>query len=262
MNKLHTFAICAYKESPYLEKCIESLLNQNVKSQVILCTSTPNKYIKDIVNKHNIPYYINNKQLGIGGDWNFAYSKATTQLVTIAHQDDIYFPKYAELIIEEAKKSKRPIILYTAYKELRNEQMVKNNRLLIIKNILNSPLKFKILQSKKYVRKFILAFGNSICCPAVTLNKMIIGKNPFDIKLKNSLDWEAWLRFAKHKGEYIYINEHLMAHRISEISETTNTIASGVRAKEDYEIFRKIWPAFIAKIIMKFYSRSMDSNKI
>lgn len=41
MRHKHVFAICAYKDSPYLESCIRSLAGQRVKSPVILCTSTP-----------------------------------------------------------------------------------------------------------------------------------------------------------------------------------------------------------------------------
>lgn len=46
VNTNHTFAICAYKESPYLEECIiHHLWNQTVKSEIFIATSTPNKYI-------------------------------------------------------------------------------------------------------------------------------------------------------------------------------------------------------------------------
>ena len=53
--KNHTFVICAYKESKYLEECIESLEKQIVKSNIIMCTSTPNDYIKNMAQKYNIP---------------------------------------------------------------------------------------------------------------------------------------------------------------------------------------------------------------
>ena len=43
----HTFAICAYKESPYLEECIKSLKNQTIKSNILIATSTPNDYIRN-----------------------------------------------------------------------------------------------------------------------------------------------------------------------------------------------------------------------
>ena len=52
----HTFAICAYKESPYLEECIKSLKNQTIKSNILIATSTPNDYIKGIADKYAIPY--------------------------------------------------------------------------------------------------------------------------------------------------------------------------------------------------------------
>ena len=48
----HTFAICAYKESPYLEECIESLINQTVKSNILIATATPSQYIDDIAAKY------------------------------------------------------------------------------------------------------------------------------------------------------------------------------------------------------------------
>ena len=47
--KDHTFVICAYKESKYLEELIKSLKAQTVKSNVIMSTSTPNEYIKKML---------------------------------------------------------------------------------------------------------------------------------------------------------------------------------------------------------------------
>ena len=41
----HTFIICAYKESPFLAECIESILGQTVRGHVMMTTSTPNEYI-------------------------------------------------------------------------------------------------------------------------------------------------------------------------------------------------------------------------
>ncbi len=37
----HTFVICAYRESPYLEECIQSLRGQTVASEILMVTSTP-----------------------------------------------------------------------------------------------------------------------------------------------------------------------------------------------------------------------------
>ena len=105
-NNKHTFAVCAYKESPYLEECVQSVQNQTVQSKVIITTSTPNEYIKQISEKYNVPLYINEGEKGITQDWNFAYKMAETELVTIAHQDDVYLPNYVEEILHLKEKTK------------------------------------------------------------------------------------------------------------------------------------------------------------
>ena len=96
----HTFAVCAYGESPYLEECILSLKEQTLSTNILLATSTPNKLIQSLCEKYNIPMHINPGPGGIAGDWNFAVSVCTTPLVTMAHQDDLYKPSYAEHMLD------------------------------------------------------------------------------------------------------------------------------------------------------------------
>ena len=106
----HTFVICAYKESPYLENCIQSLKNQTVASDIIMATSTPNSYISDMADKYKIPVYVKEGAPDIADDWNFGYSKVQTPYLTIAHQDDIYLPDYTKHVLEEFRCSLRPLI--------------------------------------------------------------------------------------------------------------------------------------------------------
>ena len=73
--KNHTFVICAYKESPFLEECILSLKNQSIESYIIMITSTPSLYISQLAEKYEIPLYINKGEKGIVQDWNFGYAK-------------------------------------------------------------------------------------------------------------------------------------------------------------------------------------------
>ena len=106
----HTFVICAYKESPYLEDCIRSVLHQNVRGKICLTTSTPNQYIAALAQKYQIPVFANPVSEGIAADWNFAVASAKTRLVTLAHQDDLYEPSYTEKIIQVANICQDPII--------------------------------------------------------------------------------------------------------------------------------------------------------
>ena len=50
----HTFVICAYGRSPYLEACIRSLKAQTAETEIICATSTPSEYLEELLGKHGI----------------------------------------------------------------------------------------------------------------------------------------------------------------------------------------------------------------
>ena len=64
MKEKHTFVICAYGESPYLEECICSLLNQKRKSPVLIATSTPNEHIERLAEKYHLQVKVNQGKRG------------------------------------------------------------------------------------------------------------------------------------------------------------------------------------------------------
>lgn len=257
----HTFAICAYKESPYLEDCILSLLSQTIKPNIIMETSTPNDFIKKIANKYNITLIVNPNG-GIAKDWNFAYDNCDTKLVTIAHQDDLYEANYLESILEYASTARDPIIFFTDYYEIRNGERVKSNLNLNIKRIMNYPFTKISNRNKIKLRQRILSFGDSISCPTVTLVKAKCGQSPYDLNFKCSVDYKTWSRLSKLKGEFVYIPKILMGHRIYKESTTTKSLENNIRQQEDASIMAEYWPKPIAKIIYKIYSNSEKSNNL
>ena len=64
----HAFAVCAYQESPYLEECLRSLLSQSEESEILICTSTPNDFLRSIAEKYELPLYIREGQSSLTGD--------------------------------------------------------------------------------------------------------------------------------------------------------------------------------------------------
>lgn len=258
----HTFAICAYKDSPYLRECIESLLNQTVKTSIIMITSTPSDYISSICEEFNIKLYVNEGKAGIAGDWNFAYYNSDTSLVTIAHQDDIYEEEYAYNILKAANSARKPIILFTDYGELRDGAKVYNNRLLKIKKLMLLPLRFKPFHNSRFVRRRILSFGSPICCPSVTYVKSSLPKQLFVSGFQSDVDWQAWEKFSRIKGSFVYVNKNLLLHRIHRDSETTRIIGDNNRSKEDLAMYMKFWPAPIARLLEHFYNKGEDSNTL
>lgn len=252
----HTFVICAYKECEYLEECINSLLNQTVCSKIIMVTSTNNSFIRDISLKYKIKLYVRNGKSDIQDDWNFGYNKAHSDLVTIVHQDDVYDKNYLNSIIEYYEKYSDSLFVCTDYYILKGGKNYcdLNSR---IKACLKFFLRFPLLNKFKFFKVSALAFGNSINCPSVTYNKRLVGKRDiFTSDLKFSLDWDTFLKFARCKGRLGYIPKKLISYRIHTKATSASFIRDNRRYEEDVIMFSKIWPKFIVKIIMLFYTKA------
>lgn len=262
ISSLHTYVVCAYRESKYLEKCVCSVLNQKVKSTVIISTGTPNNHITSIAQKYGLQVFVNDKPSSIASDWNFAISCADTELVTLAHQDDIYEPEYSEKIAKAYRRAKDPIIVFSDYCELRGKKKVESNQLLKIKRIMLFPLRFSMLWKSRFVRRRILSFGSAICCPAVTLVKSRMPVPLFENNMKSNIDWQAWELLSRKEGSFVYVSEPLMMHRIHEESTTSAMLEDNARKEEDLMVFKNFWPEWIARLIEKVYQLGEKSNNL
>lgn len=252
--KNHTFTICAYKESEYLEECIKSLKKQTVKSNIIMCTSTPNKFIEKLAKKYKIELFVRDGKSDIQDDWNFAVEKCKTDLVTVAHQDDVYHEKYLENILNGY--TGRELMLFTEQFYYKNGKVVKDKNT-SIKKFLKLPLR-TFLRNIRFTRKFTLAFGNTINCPAVTYNVKLLDTPIFTSNLKFGLDWDTFLKIYSKKGRIYYTSKPSIYYRVHDEATSKSFIVNNKRYDEDVIMFRKFWPNWIVKIIMKFYVKCYD----
>ena len=221
-GKNHTFAICAYKESPFLEECIQSLLGQTIPSTIIIVTSTDNAYIQNMAEKYHLELFINHGESGITQDWMFAYRSARTELMTGA--------------------------------------IVNKNTLLKVKRTMLLPLHLKIFHNSIFVRRRVLSFGCPICCPSVTFVKDNLPDQIFFPGFRSDEDWQAWELLSRKRGAFVYCNRILMYHRIHDGSETSAILGDSARGNEDFQMFCKFWPKPIARLLTRAYSSSEKSN--
>ncbi|MCH4180590.1 MAG: glycosyltransferase family A protein [Atopobiaceae bacterium] len=259
----HSFAVCAYKQSPYLKECLDSLMAQEgCESEVFIATSTPSDWLDGIASSYGIPVHVNTGEHGIGQDWNFAVSQAGCDYVTIAHQDDIYLPRYAVTATEMLGRTTSSLIFFCDYGELRDGKQVDDNHILEVKRRMLRPLADGKNASSITARRRILSMGSAICCPSVTLNRSSCGVSPYRTHMKCSLDWDTWENLSKLDGEFYYSSSLLMYHRIHEDSATTALIENDTRTEEDREMLGRFWPSPVASVINHFYSKSEGSNEL
>jgi len=248
----HEFIIPAYGDSPYLEQCVQSLVEQKSLSPITIVTSTPSNYIQGIAERHGVRYMPHHNDPGIGSDWNKALEICAAAWITIAHQDDIYNPEYSLEIKKAIATHPDANLLFSDYSELRNGKLIHRSALLMIKRAL---LRFgfggreAITSERDKLR--CLTFGCAIPCPAVTLRHDPAFR--FSETLHVNLDWDAWIRRSRVSGSFVWVKKSLMTHRIHTGQETHQAKQSGIRHKEDLAILKTLWPRPIAQVIAKTY---------
>lgn len=252
----HVFSICAYKDSPYLEQCIRSLKGQRVRSHIIMCTSTPSPFLEDMAERYEIPLYVRDGESGIRDDWNFAYEMAEGDLVTIAHQDDVYHRDYSSCLLEAAQAYEDMTVFTADYVILKGHEVISSDKMLWIKRLMRLSLRVPALNHLTWVKRLPLMLGNSICCPATTYNKRLLGEPLVDSDYEFALDWDNMVRLAGEKGRFICEERPLIYYRVHDGATTKACIQDNRRAREEAEMFGRFWPRPAVRILMKAYSQA------
>lgn len=258
----HTFVVPAYGYSPHFRDCLASLSNQTLPSRVVVATSTPVPEVEQVCGELSVDLVVHSPNRGIGNDWNQALSQAATRYVTIAHQDDIYYPRFTECTLAALARAPDGILAFTDYEEFTDAGPRQRSRLLLIKQAL---LEFAFLGRSRITTRFAktnaLRFACPIPCPAVTLDTRI-HPDGFDESYQVNLDWATWLAASQREGSFVWVRETLMGHRIHPESETSAAILDGRRSAEDLRILSQMWPAWLARMIVHSYSSAYASNRV
>jgi hypothetical protein len=259
---IHSFAVLAYKDSPFLPLCLESLKRQTLKSEIYISTSTPSPYISTIAANYEVDIVTTEPDQGIAHDWRFALRQAKTKYVTLAHQDDIYLPNYTERCVAASERFSDTLICFTDYSEVTARGERRHTSMLNVKRLLRwsfMPVK-KNIQSK-FAKRLSQSFGSSIPCPSVMYNIDMLSSFRFSGDYTINMDWDAWLRMADMTGTFVYLPQILLQHRIHSDSATSVGLGVQARQREDLKIFGRLWPKAIAAILARLYSRSYSSNE-
>ena len=253
----HTFAVCAYGDSPYLESCIRSLVRQPGNPEIICCTSTPSQYIEETAWKYGVPLHVRDGESNIQDDWNFAYETAKGDLVTLAHQDDMYHKNYETALQKRAGEYPDMTVFFTDYATVKGTRLMNGKGLVEwVKTILRLPLINPDWNDREWLKKAALIFGNPVCCPSCTYNKKLLGETLFQSEFQYVLDWDTLWRLAGERGRFVCEERPLMYYRVHDGATTKQWIGDQRRTEEELAMFRKFWPEPAVQLIETFYRRA------
>lgn len=241
----HTFVILAYNISDDLEECIKSVINQSVKSNIVIATSTPNDYIFDLASEYSLGVMVNKEKSNKGRDYNFAIKSFDTELVTIAHQDDLYDRNYTKEIINCYNKNKDATIIFTDNYEIHGDKKIKKSKKLFWKRYFLLPLKFKLFQKIKFFKLRSLRRDKFICTSSITFVKKNIEGDIFPTNFKYDNDWQGLIDLARKNTKFVYLKQGLVGYRVEEkkINKTKIT--------EDEKILQSMYPSWYYNKIVK-----------
>ena len=257
----HAFVIPAYGQSPHLGDCLASLSAQTASTFVVIATSTPSPWLQAQADAAGLTLHVHGPPSGLAHDWNMALSAAPQDAtwVTIAHQDDLYDPRFVERTLETVAAVGDALLAFTDYREVTAAGVRATTPLMAVKRVLLELGFLGRASVRSGARKRSLWFGTPIPCPSVTVRRDLGAI--FDTSYGVSLDWAAWLDLCDRGGSFVWVREVLMTHRIHGDSETTQAIAAGKRMREDERLLRRLWPGWIARMIVRSYRFAYASNR-
>jgi hypothetical protein len=226
---------------------------QTLASPVLVTTSTPSPFIEDAAKAVGAPLLINPQGGGIAADWNFALHASGARFVTLAHQDDVYFPAFLARSLALLKDKPAACLAFTGYVEIGDDGAHVRSRTSLVKHALERMILGEALAPGPGRLRAFLAFGNPLPCSSVTFDRQRLGDFAFSSAFRSNLDWDAWLRLLDAGEVFARTPERLVGRRHNRLTETSALTREGVRRSEDLILFRRLWPRPAAELIALAY---------
>ena len=229
-----TFAIPCRDAGPFLRPLLESLLGQTRQDFELLLVDDGSRddsvgLAREVAGSR-VRVHRNETPRGIGGNWNRCVELVATPFFCLAHQDDVYEPRYLELLL--AALQARP---HAALAHCRACAMDAGGSAFesLAERFKEHFWKRDPGQDRAahYAR---LWSGNFLCCPTVLYRTEAVRKaGPFRTDLRFALDWEYWFRLLRHGYGIVDVPELLMHYRRHAAAATASATADRSRFDEE-----------------------------
>lgn len=259
----HIFALAAYGESPYLELQIQALRAQTVPSEILLCSATENPQLHTLAARYGLPLLLRQGEPNLRDDWNFAYEEGRkrARLVTIAHQDDLYYSNYTAELLRAYREFPDMSVFCCRYDTIDGAGRRIPGKAEWVKRLLRFRLRNRSRADQTAVKRSALLFGNGIGCPTCTYNSVLCGAPLFRNDYRFIIDWDTLLRLSALPGRFICVEKPLMAYRVHAGAETMQQMKSHNREREEEEEFRKLHGPLLAKLLLRLYRSSYSAYR-
>jgi glycosyltransferase involved in cell wall biosynthesis len=192
-----TVAVPIFNGARFLGRTLESLLAQTYRHFTLLCidddSTDDSVRISQSFKDARVSVIHNAARRGLGGNWNTALSSSQTPYLAIAHQDDVYEPRFLEETLDVLERHPRAFMAHTRATYVDEEERPDSSAALRFKDAFwpdAEPYEREPRQELATLQK-----GNYIICPSVVFRMSAVAKiGPFNESYRFVADWEYWMR--------------------------------------------------------------------
>ena len=140
------------------------------------------------------------------------------------------------------------------------DTVVKSSKNVVMKRIIHGLFANKWQSKSIFFKRWDLRFGNLVCCPTYTYNKKNLPTPLFVSTLTHRVDWDLYINLASTPGRVAYVKKASAVKRTHASAQTNEDIASGVRAREDIQLYSKLWPGVFVRLLQVILSKFYKLN--
>ena len=189
----------AYNAEKYIEKCLDSLINQTKKElEFIIVNDGSTDSTEDLVKKYKDKRikYFKNKNQGIGKTRNFGIEKATSKYIMFLDSDDYLAKNACEEMFNKAENNNLDVVVCDFYKEYDNGN---------IEEIRTSDFEDStLIENPDIITEYL--------CPWAKIYKR-------DLLIKNKI---RFVENLKYEDAPFVIEAYLKANKIGKVNECLN----------------------------------------
>jgi glycosyltransferase involved in cell wall biosynthesis len=172
----------------------------------------------------------NEESKGLASNWNHAFSLAETDYVCLAHQDDLYDPRYLQTMLDHLEEYPSAGLIHCQARTINEDGTVFHSPIERFKLRFWEHMK-NMDRGNVYRRLF---HGNFICCPSIVYRRQVHSRvRGFDTSLSFCSDWDYSFRVLLAGMDIAAVPETLISYRRHRSNATRNHVASLNRYKEE-----------------------------
>lgn len=225
-----SICIPAYKRADFLERCLDSILQQSFQQyEIVITDDSPTDELKPLSEKDDRIVYVKNEQpLGSPANWNKAISLARGKYIKIMHHDDWFSsPDALSRFVQALEENPSSLFAFSASRQVGKDKVI------------NRPILTKNVSKLSYIPE-ILYDKNCIGAPSVTIFRNNQGLY-FDERLIWLVDTEFYIRMLRMNKHFTVINEPLIDVGLSEFQITNDCIENSKLVIGEYlYMFKKL----------------------